>query len=600
MRQRMGIRSVLVLMGVVVIVAALPIAGFCEVPQKIGYQGKLTDDLGNPLDGDYMMVFSIYDAPSGGTVLWGEAQTVTVANGIFNVQIGQDPIGNPFPANLLDGSRWLGVTVGEDDEMTPRQPLTSVPYALQAGSIPAGAVTSVMLADEAVTAEKVAVAAITADKIVGGTGSGVDADQLDGHDTTYFASAATVTALESQVAALQNQVNTLVTLLANVTRNGNNITFTGVNVRIVNGTGTTDGTTNGLGNLIVGYNEIRGGDNRTGSHNIVVGMQNDYSSYGGMVVGRFNTISGMFSSVTAGDNNTASGVFSSVSGGQFNESFSNYSAVLGGQLNRAGDNSNPNNHGVGEYATVSGGYSNHANGAASSVVAGYNNTASGSISSVSGGSMNLASGEYSSVSGGSYNKASGDYSFVGGGGGDSSTWSNEAFSHYSAILGGRLNIAGNNSDPNDHSLGQQATISGGSGNSTTGQCASVSGGAGNQSSGYMASISGGEANKASGDYSFVGGGGGPNAYEGNLAFADYSSILGGSKNGTGELSIIGSIPGYEELVPGTDHNVGIQSTVSGGYLNIAYGNWSSVSGGSHHAVIGDYDWRAGDDFFSDD
>src|SRR5215471_13626168 len=51
----------------------------------------------------------------------------------------------------------------------------------------------------------------------------------------------------------------------------NEVVITGANLRIVNGLGTTD-TTNGLGNLIVGYNESRTNplfppDVRTGSHN---------------------------------------------------------------------------------------------------------------------------------------------------------------------------------------------------------------------------------------------------------------------------------------------------------------------------------------------
>jgi hypothetical protein len=43
---------------------------------------------------------------------------------------------------------------------------------------------------------------------------------------------------------------------------------------------------NGLGNVIIGYNEPRGGgDNRSGSHNLVVGSRNNYASYGGFVGG---------------------------------------------------------------------------------------------------------------------------------------------------------------------------------------------------------------------------------------------------------------------------------------------------------------------------
>ncbi len=124
---------VVVLLGVLVIVAALPVTGFGDVPQQVNYQGYLTDDVGNPLDNDHVMVFSIYDVSSAGTALWWEEQTVSVANGIYNVRIGQDPTGNPFPAGLFDGQRWMGVTVGIDAEMTPRQPLTSTPYAFKAG-----------------------------------------------------------------------------------------------------------------------------------------------------------------------------------------------------------------------------------------------------------------------------------------------------------------------------------------------------------------------------------------------------------------------------------------------------------------------------------
>ncbi len=66
------------------------------------------------------------------------------------------------------------------------------------------------------------------------------------------------------------------------------IRFTGVNVQVVNGLKSTNGfpfdpdsvdpldtVVNGVGNLIVGYNELGNplgfGDDRTGSHNIVVG-----------------------------------------------------------------------------------------------------------------------------------------------------------------------------------------------------------------------------------------------------------------------------------------------------------------------------------------
>ena len=56
--------------------------------------------------------------------------------------------------------------------------------------------------------------------------------------------------------------------------------------------------TNGLGNLIIGYNELGNpfGDDRTGSHNVVFGQDNSYESFGGLVGSLNNTIAAPFAS----------------------------------------------------------------------------------------------------------------------------------------------------------------------------------------------------------------------------------------------------------------------------------------------------------------
>jgi len=48
------------------------------------------------------------------------------------------------------------------------------------------------------------------------------------------------------------------------------IKFSGVNVQLVSGSGKTDGTVNGTGNLVLGYDESPG--SQTGSHNLIVGV----------------------------------------------------------------------------------------------------------------------------------------------------------------------------------------------------------------------------------------------------------------------------------------------------------------------------------------
>lgn len=109
---------------------------------------------------------------------------------------------------------------------------------------------------------------------------------------------------------------------ANATRIGDDIFLDGVNLHIRNGLGRTDGDTgsgpvvNGLGNLIVGYDEVRtAASDKTGSHNLVIGSEHNYPSFGGLVSGFHNTVSGAYTSVNGGLFNTASGVVASVSGG---------------------------------------------------------------------------------------------------------------------------------------------------------------------------------------------------------------------------------------------------------------------------------------------
>jgi hypothetical protein len=200
---------------------------------------------------------------------------------------------------------------------------------------------------------------------------------------------------QSEGEDLAQRVTDLEYKLQYVTGGQNEVVITGANLRIVNGLGLTK-TTNGLGNLIVGYNESRiGGDNRTGSHNVVVGRLNNFSSFGGLVVVEINEISGEFASISAGSQNTASGDHSSVSGGAANTASGGGSSVSGGAQNTASDG----------FSSVSGGNINTASGFSASVSGGTQNTASSDASSVSGGENNTASGPFSSVSGGSNRSA---------------------------------------------------------------------------------------------------------------------------------------------------------------------------------------------------
>src|SRR5262245_1997369 len=98
---------------------------------------------------------------------------------------------------------------------------------------------------------------------------------------------------------------------------GNEVIFEGCNVHVRSGAGATDAAVNGRGNLIVGYNEeLPSPEDRTGSHNLVVGRFHAYSSFGGLVAGNNNTVAGPEASVSGGISNTARGFGASVSGGR--------------------------------------------------------------------------------------------------------------------------------------------------------------------------------------------------------------------------------------------------------------------------------------------
>lgn len=215
-----------------------------------------------------------------------------------------------------------------------------------------------------------------------------------------------VAVLESQVATLQSQVSSLQTALATVQANpvlslgpyvsvdpnpenglkGPNVIVKAANVHIESGSGSTVDTT-GLGNLVVGYDEDLFNpsaidSNRTGSHNLIVGPQHEFTASGGLVAGFSNFVSAPH-------------------------------GVAYGECNAAGSTAFPFlcllSVTVGKFdgASVSGGHDNTANGFWSSVGGGTGNTASGTQSTVSGGAINTASGDSSSVGGGAGQTASG-------------------------------------------------------------------------------------------------------------------------------------------------------------------------------------------------
>jgi len=131
-----------------------------QTPPYMTYQGYLTDQNGNALGTNgpqnYDILFRIWNQPTGGSApLYGELQTVTVANGYFSVLLGQGnsyvssggttdprpPLAMVFTTNNLTATaRYVEMTVkglgtgGGDVTILPRLQLVSAPYAFMAAN----------------------------------------------------------------------------------------------------------------------------------------------------------------------------------------------------------------------------------------------------------------------------------------------------------------------------------------------------------------------------------------------------------------------------------------------------------------------------------
>ncbi|OGO35085.1 MAG: hypothetical protein A2W35_11360 [Chloroflexi bacterium RBG_16_57_11] len=117
-----------------------------EVDSKSSFipvQGRLTDDSGNPLDGNFTISFRIYDVYSGGAALCADLDNnVTVEDGLFYTYM------NMVGCDAFEGRQlYLGVQVESDAEMVPRQFIDNVPYAY---GLRPGAVISDTLGSDAI------------------------------------------------------------------------------------------------------------------------------------------------------------------------------------------------------------------------------------------------------------------------------------------------------------------------------------------------------------------------------------------------------------------------------------------------------------------
>jgi len=139
-------------LAVAVLMVALFTLGLSPVnaasPKTINYQGRLTDPSGAPVPDTFLFVdYRIYDAPTGGTVLWDSGlESIITKDGLFSAILGTSTI-FPLPATVFsDTGRYLGITVGGDAEISPRTKLVATPFSRTTETVPLNSITSPMIA----------------------------------------------------------------------------------------------------------------------------------------------------------------------------------------------------------------------------------------------------------------------------------------------------------------------------------------------------------------------------------------------------------------------------------------------------------------------
>lgn len=145
------VKKIIAAVGIYFIVFTMVV--FAQVPGKLSYQAVLADGEGNPVaDDNYVITFKLYTAAAAAEPVWSEAQSVTIVNGVFNVMLGSIEVLD------IDFNRpyWLGITIGSNPELTPRTELTASPYALNAGNVDDGVITTSKISDNAITSDKIA------------------------------------------------------------------------------------------------------------------------------------------------------------------------------------------------------------------------------------------------------------------------------------------------------------------------------------------------------------------------------------------------------------------------------------------------------------
>ena len=101
-------------------------------PPALTHQGHIITSNGSPMSGSADVTFKIYDSNTGGNLEFSEVISITFDDGYYSVELDTSSVSD---STWNKPALYLGVTINGVNEFSPRERITSVPYAFQAGSV---------------------------------------------------------------------------------------------------------------------------------------------------------------------------------------------------------------------------------------------------------------------------------------------------------------------------------------------------------------------------------------------------------------------------------------------------------------------------------
>ena len=178
-------KTLLKIASVLLCLCSVTLVLHAQVPQLINYQGRVLSGSTN-FDGSGGFKFALVNT-AGTTTYWSNdgtsvngsepsnAVTLTVTKALYSVLLGDTSIASmtALPSTVFNNSDvrlrvWFNDGVHGSQRLTPDQRIASVGYAMIAGNVPDGAITSAKIATGAVTNTQLGAGAVQSANIAAG------------------------------------------------------------------------------------------------------------------------------------------------------------------------------------------------------------------------------------------------------------------------------------------------------------------------------------------------------------------------------------------------------------------------------------------------